>query len=326
MSVTLIAELCQNHLGDFNLVKEMVDEAADAGATHVKIQHIYTKNLAFRPQFEMGLKQNGVVQSIKRPWKPEFDRLKSLELSPTDNKKFVDYVKSKGIVPLTTCFARCDIPDIKESGFEAVKVASYDCASYQLLRELADHFSEIFVSTGATFSNEIEKASDVLKAQDVKHSFLHCVTIYPTPLKEMHLSRLDWLEELSSEVGFSDHSLVSRDGVLASKAAIALGATVVERHFTILDEDKSKDGPVSIRPEHLKELSRFSKLGKDHQIKELDDDMPNWKKVLLGNSDRELSHEELLNRDYYRGRFASPRKSGNYHTTSMIYNWEETEV
>jgi len=326
MSVTLIAELCQNHLGDFELVKNMVDEAVEAGATHIKIQHIYTKNLTFRPQFEEGLTQNGITQSIKRPWKPEFERLKPLELTPEDNRKFVKYVESKGAVPLTTCFARCDIPAIKAEGFKAVKVASYDCASYQLLRELSDHFSEIFISTGATFSNEIEKASEVLKGKRVKHSFLHCVTIYPTPLDEMHLSRLDWLKKFSQEAGFSDHSLVSRDGVFASKAAIALGATVVERHFTILDEDKSKDGPVSIRPEHLRELKRFSELSHEKQHEELDDEKPGWKEILIGDADRELSHEELLNRDYYRGRFASPRESGKYHSATMVYNWEETRV
>ncbi|MCC5905952.1 MAG: N-acetylneuraminate synthase family protein [Balneolaceae bacterium] len=326
MSVTLIAELCQNHLGDFKLVKEMVDEAVEAGATHIKIQHIYTKNLTFRPQFEEGLTQNGVTQSIKRPWEPEFERLKPLELSSEDNRKFVKYVESKGAVPLTTCFARCDIPAIKAEGFKAIKVASYDCASYQLLRELAEHFSEIFVSTGATFSNEIKKASQVLKDKNVNYTFLHCVTIYPTPLEEMHLSRLDWLKGLSQETGFSDHSLVSRDGVFASKAAIAVGAKVVERHFTVLEEDESKDGPVSIRPEHLRELKRFSELSNEEQFDELNNEMPQWKEILLGNAGRKLSHEELLNRDYYRGRFASPRESGKHQSASMIYNWEETGV
>ena len=103
---SFIAELCQNHNGDFDTVLRMVDAAAEAGATHIKIQHIYSRNLVFRPQFENGLVLDGKVHSIKRPWQSEFDRLKTLELSDSDCRKFVEYVRSLNLIPLTTCFAR----------------------------------------------------------------------------------------------------------------------------------------------------------------------------------------------------------------------------
>ena len=326
MSVKLIAELCQNHNGDFKIVKEMVDAAVEAGATHVKIQHIHVRNLTFRPQFEEGSEFKGKQMSIKRPFEPEYNRLKGLELSKSESKQFVDYVKSKGAVPMTTCFSRDSIQDLIDEGYESVKVASYDCASYQLLRELAANFKEVIVSTGATFNNEVEKASAILKESGVDYSMLHCVTIYPTPLSEMHLAKMDWLKGFTETVGFSDHSLVERDGVLASKAAIAAGAEVIERHFTILEKDETKDGPVSIKPHHMRELADFAILSKEEQAAEMEAALPNWKSELRGDVNRKLSDAELLNREYYRGRFASPRINGVNDSKYMIFNWEETAV
>ncbi len=324
-TMKLIAELCQNHNGDFELVKRMVDAAAEAGATHVKIQTIYADYLSFRPQFEMGLEQEGKTLAIKRPWKPEYERLKKLELNPDDCAAFVEYCNSVGVEPLTTCFARGTVNEIKQQGFREIKVASYDCASYQLLRELADNFGYLYVSTGATFDDEIQNASEVLKEKKADFSFLHCVTIYPTPLEAMNLARIEWLNKYCDIVGFSDHSLVTRDGVIASKAAIACGAGVVERHFRILGADKTKDGPVSITAEQLRELAVFSNLSHEEQIVALDEQHPDWR-TMTGSQHRDLTESELLNRDYYRGRFATPRKAGDQRASAMIFNWEETKI
>lgn len=321
----LIAELCQNHNGSFDMVKRMVEAAAEAGATHVKIQTIYAANLTFRSQFETGLERNGKMLCIKRPWQPEYDRLKMLELTPDKSAEFVTFCNEAGVIPLTTCFARGNLREISSQGFREIKVASYDCASYQLLRELQSLFDHIYVSTGATFDDEIKQAASILQTIKTDYSLLHCVTVYPTPLDDMNLARLAFLRNYTSNVGFSDHSLVARDGVLASKAAIALGAEVIERHFTILGASESRDGPVSITPEHLRELAEFSRLSSDEQIGLLARDYPDWEKM-MGKSERELTHAELLNRDYYRGRFATPRTAGVNSSSTMIYNWEETPV
>jgi N,N'-diacetyllegionaminate synthase len=320
--VALIAELCQNHNGRFELVERMVESAAEAGATHIKLQTIYANTLAFRPQFEEGLTQDGRVRAIKRPYQPEYQRLKGLELTPDQCARFVEVCRAARVVPVTTCFARIHVASIAQQGFETIKVASYDCASYPMLRDLAGKFRELIVSTGATFDDEIRHAANSLRG--TSFSLLHCVTLYPTPLDQMHLARMEWLRELAPRVGFSDHSLVARDGIIAAKAALALGAELVERHFTVLAADESKDGPVSITPEQLKELAVFAKLELPERVARLDSERPDWR-VMLGERQRALSDAELLNRDYYRGRFASPRP-GAEPGTRMIYNWEETPL
>lgn len=321
----IIAELCQNHGGNFDTVKKMVDEAAEGGASHIKLQHIYVSNLVYRAQFEQGLEVDGTVKAIKRPWHNEYERLKSLELSDKECEMFVSYVKSLGLTPMTTCFARGDISRISEQGYSEIKVASYDCASFQLLKELAPFFDHIYVSTGATFDDEIAHAADTLKMNAKSFSFLHCVTQYPTPLSQMNLNRISYLNQFCQDVGFSDHSHVERDGIIAAKAAIACGAMFVERHFTIDSPDKTKDGPVSIRKEHIRQLIEFSKLSPEDQKAQLADEYPNWE-VMLGSEYRWLTVEELLNRDYYRGRFATPRKVGLHNVSTMIQNWEETPI
>jgi len=321
----IIAELCQNHNGSFDLVKSMVDAAAGAGATHVKIQTIYADTLVFRPQFEQGLIIDGKTYAIKRPWLPEYQRLKGLELSPDQSFKFVEYCRNVGVIPLTTCFTRKNLKEIYEQGFREIKVASYDCASYQLIKELANKFSHLYISTGATFDDEVEYTASILKNTTTNYSFLHCVTLYPTPIEMMHLSRISWLRQHSNQTGFSDHSLASKDGVIASMAAVLMGAEIIERHFTILPADETRDGPVSINAIQLKELSEFVKLTKTDQRSLLENVYPQWE-VMIGNSSRQLTEIELLNRDYYRGRFATPRSQNQNNATEMIFNWEQTPI
>ena len=130
---------------------------------------------------------------------------------------------------MTSCFSRSHVEEIKNLGFDVIKVASYDCASFQLLRDIADKFDQIVVSTGATFDNEIEKAAEILRDKDF--TFLHCVTKYPTNLEDLNLARINWLKQFTKNVGFSDHSLRSTNGSIASLAAIAKGADTIECHF-----------------------------------------------------------------------------------------------
>ena len=215
---------------------------------------------------------------------------------------------------------RAHARDLAQAGFPAIKVASYDCASFPLLRELVQLFDEIIVSTGATFDDEVEHAASILRGKDF--AFLHCVTLYPTPLDQMHLARMEWLRSLAPRVGFSDHSLVARDGLAASMAALALGAEAIERHFTILGATETRDGPVSINPAGMAALAEFARLPLEERLARMNAEHPGWE-AALGQKRRQLSDAELLNRDYYRGRFASPRAESR-HGTRMIFNWEET--
>jgi sialic acid synthase SpsE len=129
---------------------------------------------------------------------------------------------------------------------------------------------------------------------------------------------MNWLRQFCKKVGWSDHSLVAKHGIKLAKVAIRLGANYVERHFTILDAADTKDGPVSITPDLLKQLSGFRDLSRDEQCEVVERDIPEWR-VMLGIAARKMTTVELLNRDYYRGRFASPHPSKG----GWLYNWEE---
>ena len=139
----LIAEFCQNHNGDFDLLKKMIEASASAGATHGKMQTIFADTVAFRPQFEEGLTKNGVVKSIKRPYLDEYKRLKNLEISSSNTEKFVQICKENDLIPMTTCFVREHVNYLAELGFDSIKVASYDCASFPMLGEMSKKFDEI---------------------------------------------------------------------------------------------------------------------------------------------------------------------------------------
>ena len=99
-----IAEFCQNHNGDFEILKDMIHEAHEAGADYAKIQTIFADMLSYRDRFENGLTKNGIIKSIKRPYQEEYDRLKNLEISYELQSEFVDICKKVGIKPLTTAF------------------------------------------------------------------------------------------------------------------------------------------------------------------------------------------------------------------------------
>ena len=109
-----------------------------------------------------------------------------------------------------------------------------------------------------SYISKIKYKIDVIREKDSDFQFLHCVTKYPTQLNQLHLSRMNKLRKYTKNIGFSDHTKTSETGLVASKITLSLGATCIERHFTVLDEGKTKDGPVSISPEHLKELCDFA--------------------------------------------------------------------
>jgi N,N'-diacetyllegionaminate synthase len=311
----IIAEFCQNHNGNFDHLRKMINDAAEGGATHGKIQTIFVEDLTFRERFEDGeVDSNGIQTVIKRPYKPEHDRLKHLELSFKQHELFIKECNKAGIIPLTTAFTARNINELKSIGFDSIKVASYDCGSLPLIRKLACSFSELIISTGASFDSEIEVTANYLNSIGKDFTYLHCVTIYPTPLDQVHLSRMDFLKKFTPFVGLSEHTETRLDGVKASIGAIYLGANAIERHFTIPMEVTPRDEKVSIGKEHLKELKAFHNLSKIEQGNYIKEKIPEFSSM-IGNSERVLSHAELLNRDYYRGRFAA------HYGKKPLFNW-----
>ena len=312
-----IAEFCQNHNGDLTLVEEMVHQAADAGASYAKIQTIFADDLIFREQFEEGKVENGITVVIRRPYQPEYDRLKKLELTFEQHAQFIAICEKYKIKPMTTCFTRGSVEKLAQFSWDTIKVASYDCGSVPLVKDLAVKFKHLIISTGSTFNEEINATAELLRTLKKDFTFLHCVTIYPTPLNELNLNRLKYLQKLAPHVGYSDHTLVARDGVKGAMAAIYMGAKYIERHFTILGVNETKDGPVSVLPRHVKELLAFSNLSRSFQKQYLKENVPEFASM-LGTEIRPLSAPELLNRAYYRGRFATQKSAEVY------YNWEDT--
>ena len=315
--VEVIAECCQNHNGDIAVLEEMVHQAAAAGATYAKIQSMQAvEELTHRPRFDEGVVRNGVTEVIKRPFGAELERLRKLDLSDEQHRRFLETCRAAGIKPMTTVFTRARIPFVASLGLDTIKVASFDCASFPMLRELrAAGPHRIIVSTGVTFDEEVEQAIALLR--DGPLAVLHCVSIYPTPLEEAHLDRLDYLRELCPAVGLSDHSNPERDGEKMSAAGLLKGARIIEKHFTVLPKDKTRDGPVSANFEQLKRLVELSRLPPDDLRAYVRERVPEYE-TMLGDRRRALGPTELLNRDYYRGRFASRTPQGEW-----IYNWEE---
>ena len=152
------------------------------------------------------------------------------------------------------------------------------------------------------------------------NDLLHCVSIYPTGIEDANLSRLNYLKRISKNVGLSDHSNPEISKNLIPAVGLYVGVDLIEKHFTILGKDKTKDGPVSANPAQLKELTNLAK-GNEKKLKEYIDELVDDIDILLGMENRDMTATELLNRDYYQGRFASKNKEGNY-----VFNWSNDSL
>ena len=183
----IIAECCQNHNGNIKILKKMVQQASKSGADYVKIQAIRSSELVFREKFE---NNNNNENTIIRPFKNEFDRLSKIDLTIDDEKEFINECQKVGVKSMITVFTWSGLFESAELGYDAVKIASYDCASFPFIEEIK--MGQGFISTGATFDHEISKTASLLEGHD--YEFLHCVTIYPTPLNHLHLTRMNKLK------------------------------------------------------------------------------------------------------------------------------------
>ena len=316
----LIAELCQNHNGDINILDEMVAAAAESGADYAKIQSINSGELSFRERFENGLKEGGRTRVIKRPYKNEYERLKKLDLDEETQVNFHNLCKKYNVEPMTTIFTRSKINLVNQMKLKCVKISSFDCASFKLIDDLKKiNVDEFIISTGGTFDREIKKTTDLMKKNNLKFSLLHCISIYPTTIEVANLNRINYLKNFTNNVGISDHSNPEIYKYKIIAGSLFLGAKIVEKHFTILPKDKTKDGVVSANPNQLKEISKLCKLNKEDISSYVKENVPEIEEM-KGSFTRELSEEELLNRDYYQGRFVSKVSD------KAIFNWDDTEI
>lgn len=234
----IIAEACQNWNGDLEILRDMVSEAARCGAKFIKVQSFFAEDLA-------------------PGWEGDFERLKRLELSWENHEKFVDWCKDAGIEPMTTVYAKNYLPKLRDLGFKWIKIASPQVGNTELLNQAKIMDFRIVVSTGGTPIGAL--SWDVGQCDFI----LHCVSKYPHHLTESSMLRMIELQNKFPEarVGWSDHSDPrSPSWLKASALALYLGGQMIERHFTILPANQTKDGCVSINSTQLRELVSLSQL------------------------------------------------------------------
>jgi len=274
-----IAEMCQNHNGDMDLLETMVVDAAKNGADICKIQTIEAKHLIYWKEFE-----------DFRPYEKEYERLKSLELSIDDEKKFVAICRQNKVEPMTTIFEHRAHKRFNDVGYKLMKISGY---SAQKVLPSIKHFNfeHLYISTSSMTYREIEWLTKQLKNNVPyrNYTLLNCTCVYPTPLEKLNLQNIEFYRKhfRIKNVGLSDHTNPHEDNLLSSKLAIYQGIDVLERHFTILGIDETRDGKVSITPDMLSELKRFSMLSPKEQYEEIN----------------ELNETQKFNHHYYRNRF-----------------------
>lgn len=316
----IIAELCQNHNGDVKILGEMVAAASESGADIVKIQSMRSKDLTFRERFENGLIEGGKVKVIKRPHKAELERLSKLDLDFDAHAKFFELCEKYKVIPMTTIFSFNNIEFLKQfKNLNYIKVASFDCNSHALIKKICKEFKnkKIIVSTGTAYDREIDITNSILSEENIDYVLLHCISIYPTPIYYANLNRIDYLRKKSKVVGLSDHSDPEKDKNIIPAAGFLKKIDYIEKHFSVLDKKQTKDGPVSTSPKQLREISKLSKMN-EADLKLYLKDMGVSIEKIFGSKSRELTDTELLNRDYYQGRFAYKDINNN-----TWFNWDE---
>lgn len=244
-SVFIIAEAGVNHNGNIDLAYQLVDAAVSAGVDCVKFQTYITENDTAKNCKKAEYQNSGDDEN-------QYEMLKKLELSFDDFRDLKKYCEEKGIIFLSSPFDLDSIDFLETLDPMFWKVASSELTNYPFLRKVAQTHRDVVLSTGMASLEEIEMSLNVLKKFGAgKITLLHCNTEYPTPFKDVNLSAMDDLRRVFGySVGYSDHTL----GIEVPIAAVAMGATVIEKHFTL---DKNMEGPdhkASLDPVELKSM------------------------------------------------------------------------
>jgi len=184
---------------------------------------------------------------------PIFDLIKRVELSKADHEKLMNHAKKKGILFLSTPFSKEAVDLLDELGVPAFKIGSGEMTNLPLVEYIASKGKPMIVSMGMSTLAEIKETVDLLKRKKVKFALLHCTSTYPTAYEDINLGFMKKLEkEFSVPIGLSDHSI----GIYTALGAVALGACIIEKHFTISRNWPGPDQKVSIEPQELAELVR----------------------------------------------------------------------
>jgi len=245
----IIAEAGVNHNGKIKIAKKLIDIACQSGVDIIKFQTFITKQLLTK-------KAPKAVYQKKLTNKKEsqFEMIKRLELSKNDHIKLIQYCKNKNIEFLSTPF---DIPSIDfliSLKLKKIKIPSSEINNILYLKNISKFKGHIILSTGMSTIKEIRSALNVLLKNGVKRNFitiLHCNSEYPTPFKDVNLlAMLEIKKKFRTKIGYSDHTR----GIEVPIAAVAIGANVIEKHFTLNRNMTGPDHKASLNPKELKEM------------------------------------------------------------------------
>ena len=241
-----IAEISNNHLGDLERYKKLIDAAVTSGAHAVKIQTYSANSLCLE-----NLKNNHVI--AEGPWSGTsyWDLYKSMEVPLSWSLKIRDYAKSVGIPIFSSPFSPSDVNYLASNGFDMLKVASGELTCPELIDSIVNSGINFMASTGFSGSAELLWLQDRLAAansQDLLWCLFNCVSNYPTDLSELNLSKFSLLQSYSPRIGLSDHSLDANSCLVSYLS----GARVFEKHLTLSRADGGPDGFFSLEPTELR--------------------------------------------------------------------------
>lgn len=246
----IIAEAGVNHNGSMENAFRLIDAAVDAGVDYVKFQTFKAENLVSKS----AKKADYQISNTGNATESQLQMLQKLELSHDDHEKLIAYCKQKNIHFFSTGFDLGSLEYLASLGLEFVKIPSGEITNLPYLRKAAALFRKVIISTGMATLEEIRDAVAVfthagITLDDI--TILHCNTEYPTPMQDVNLKAMFHIRrELGTAIGYSDHTL----GIEVPVAAVALGATVIEKHFTL---DRNMEGPdhmASLEPADLKKM------------------------------------------------------------------------
>jgi len=242
----IIAEAGVNHNGSLKTAKKLVDAAKAAGADAIKFQTFKAEALATRSA------PKAKYQKISAKKESQLEMLKKLELSEAEFKELFKYCKQKGIIFLSTPFDEESAEFLNQLGVSKFKIGSGDVTNVPLLKRIAGYKKPIILSTGMSTLKEVREAVRVIySAGNKKVSLLHCTSNYPARYGDVNLKAMETLREIFKvPVGYSDHTL----GIEMAVAAVAMGARVIEKHFTLNNNFKGPDHKVSLEPKEFKQM------------------------------------------------------------------------
>ncbi len=248
--VVIIAEAGVNHNGNIENALRLIDVAADAGVDYIKFQTFKAENLVSRSakKAEYQIQNTGDIKES------QLQMLKKLELSEEQHERLIAYCKEKKVKFFSTAFDLSSLEYLQSIGLDMVKIPSGEITNLPYLRKAASLFRKVILSTGMSTMQEISDAMHVfLKAGISKENItiLHCNTEYPTPMEDVNLKAIQHIQkEFQTAVGYSDHTL----GIEIPVAAVALGASIIEKHFTLDKTMKGPDHKASLDPNELKAM------------------------------------------------------------------------